>query len=637
LKKPVVVSLVQITEDMLQFVNLPYAIGLLQAYAQTHASDPGRYLFTLPIFERGPLAQRVRELSLADIVGFSLYVWNAEYSLALARALKLAKPEVLVVVGGPHVPDQPDLFLQQNPWVDLCVHGEGEETFLQILENYPALEHTQIQGLSYRFDKHLIQTELRSRSRNLDRMVSPFLKGVFEPLFYQYPDYRWVTVWETNRGCPFSCAFCDWGSATKSKVLSFALERLQAELEWFARQKIEVIFCADANFGIFPRDLQIAEAMAELRKKTGYPHLFYTQTAKNAPDRVFETQSVLFEAGLHAGTTLSLQTVSEPALSAILRENISLKAYQELQTRFHQAGMPTYTDVLVGLPGETLASFREGVGRMIASGQHREMRFYNVFILPNAELAAPAYREQHQIVSVRLPYRTPLSRVQPPVEGLQEWQEMIVATRSFSDADWLQMRVFAWMTQILYFSKALQMPIMLMHQAGLASYQTILQAFCELQSFSETPFFASLNQFLKAQAEEILAGKREFCQGQESPQGPWVWMSPDYFTLVYLLKSEKLAQFYAESEDLLVSLAQSDPRLPRQALKESLELSQALLMTPLPGHAGFARNLHWNIWEVYQAGLSGQQVPLRSGLWFFEAQAGTKGLQTRETLLSTSF
>ena len=79
-------------------------------------------------------------------------------------------------------------------------------------------------------------------------------------------DEKWLASWETNRGCPFSCTYCDWGSATNSKVARMHLDRVYAELEWFAKHKIEFIFCCDANFGMLPRDYEIVLKAVELKK-----------------------------------------------------------------------------------------------------------------------------------------------------------------------------------------------------------------------------------------------------------------------------------------------------------------------------------------------------------------------------------
>jgi hypothetical protein len=83
---------------------LPYSVAMLQAYAMEHASRPGRLRFLMPLAWRVPLDRASRQLRDADIVAFSVYVWNCHYSLELARLLKQERPERLIVFGGPHVP-----------------------------------------------------------------------------------------------------------------------------------------------------------------------------------------------------------------------------------------------------------------------------------------------------------------------------------------------------------------------------------------------------------------------------------------------------------------------------------------------------------------------------------------------------
>ena len=138
----------------------------------------------------------------------------------------------------------------------------------------------------------------------------------------------WIGLWETNRGCPFRCTFCDWGSATAAKVTKFGEERLYREVDWFADKKIEYIFCCDANFGIQKRDVDIANYVAGVKKETGYPVALSVQNTKNATERAYETQKILSDAGLNKGVALSMQSVDMTTLEAIKRDNISLGTHE---------------------------------------------------------------------------------------------------------------------------------------------------------------------------------------------------------------------------------------------------------------------------------------------------------------------
>src|SRR5688572_27753385 len=107
---PVAVGLVQINNSFSGQNYLPYSVGLLQTYVQQKAVEPARYRFLPPLYKRVRIADAVASLLGADLVGFSTYVWNGRISLEIARRLKVAKPGIVIVFGGPHVPDQPEAF-----------------------------------------------------------------------------------------------------------------------------------------------------------------------------------------------------------------------------------------------------------------------------------------------------------------------------------------------------------------------------------------------------------------------------------------------------------------------------------------------------------------------------------------------
>ncbi|HEY2875971.1 MAG TPA: cobalamin-dependent protein, partial [Reyranella sp.] len=360
---PIKIGLVQINNSFSGQNYLPYSIALLQTYVQKFALDPARYAFLTPLYKRVRIADAVEALKDADLVGFSTYVWNGKISLEIAHRLKALRPEIVVVFGGPHVPDQPEAFLRANPQIDLAVHNEGERTFLKLLEAWPDREAwAALPGVSMvRAGGAFVRNPNIDRVRDLDEIPSPFLEGAFDAIMDENPHESWIGLWETNRGCPFRCTFCDWGSATAGKVTKFGEERLYREVDWFAKRKIEYIFCCDANFGIQKRDVDIANYVADVKKTTGYPVALSVQNTKNATERAYLTQKILSDAGLNKGVALSMQSVDMPTLEAIKRDNISLGTYMELQRRFTKDKVETYSDLILGLPGETYESFVRGV------------------------------------------------------------------------------------------------------------------------------------------------------------------------------------------------------------------------------------------------------------------------------------
>jgi len=253
-KTPLVIGLVQINNSFSNQQYLPYSTACLRAYVEKFSSSPDRYHFLPDVYKRQPISVIVHNLGSADIVGFSTYVWNIEISKETARRLKKESPHKVIVFGGPQVPDDAEQFLRENSFVDFVVHNEGEETFLEFLEDFPEKKLDEIKGISF-IDAHnrFQKTPTRSRIRDFSEVPSPFLSGKFDSLIIDNPTEKWIGLWETNRGCPFQCTFCDWGSATAAKVSKFELDRLYQELEWFAQHEIEYIFVCDANFGIQKR------------------------------------------------------------------------------------------------------------------------------------------------------------------------------------------------------------------------------------------------------------------------------------------------------------------------------------------------------------------------------------------------
>src|SRR5258708_6184496 len=195
---PVRIGLAQINNSFSGQNYLPYSVGLLAAYVRLYAKDPARYDFLLPVYKRIPADNAVAQLADADVVGFSTDVWNIKVSLEIARRLKAMRPEILIVFGGPQAPDRSEGFLRANPFVDVVANGEGEQTFLSLLEAFPGHDWTGIAGISYlAADGGFVCNAKGGRLREIETLPSPYLSGAFKPLMAANPDEIWIVLWET--------------------------------------------------------------------------------------------------------------------------------------------------------------------------------------------------------------------------------------------------------------------------------------------------------------------------------------------------------------------------------------------------------------------------------------------------------
>ena len=302
MKKKIIIGISQINNCFSGAYYLPYVAGLLESYFKKYVKKKKNYKFLEPLFKRISVQDAVRLYSDADIVGFSLYSWNEQISLSIAKKLKALNKNVKIIFGGPQVPNNSEIFLKKHTFIDYVIHGEGEKVFLDLVESFENNNTNEVSGISWLDEYGVYQNNSEfKRIRELECIPSPYLSGIFDRLIEAYPKNEWLILWETNRGCPFKCTFCDWGSATASKVNKFDLERLKLEIDWFSKNKIEFIFCCDANFGILKRDIEIAEYVAIKKKRTGYPKVLSVQNTKNTTERAYQTQKILADAGLNKG------------------------------------------------------------------------------------------------------------------------------------------------------------------------------------------------------------------------------------------------------------------------------------------------------------------------------------------------
>lgn len=431
---------------------LPYASGLLRAYAEKINGIKENYTFMPFIFERKAPPDIIADYENPSVAGFSASMWNFRLSLQVARRIKEKYSNCLIVFGGPHTPFQSEGFFEEYPFVDVAVRGEGERAFADVLlRSLDSRDFSGIPGISYRSPitaKCVKNDDEKSLVNDLDTFPSPYLEGVFDYLMDRESSYN--VILETNRGCAYECAYCFWGRGGLSKKFRFfSLDRIRQEARWVAKNKIEYVFCADSNFGAFKKDLEIARHYCQVREELGYPRKFSVSFAKNSQDTVFAIARAFNDQGMSKGATLALQTKSEAAALNVGRKNIRAEVYQELQKKYNQAGIPVYTDLILGLPGETYRSFVNGVEEIISSGLQNQLFVYLCNVLPNTRLAAGDYRTKFKIDSVTIPLMEMYGGISDR-EEIAEYEEVVVATYSMSREEWVDTVVFAWVMQLLY-------------------------------------------------------------------------------------------------------------------------------------------------------------------------------------------
>ncbi len=376
-------------------IYYPYAVGVISSYALQFDDINSVYELSGIIFKEDSTEEVLTAVKDPYIIGFSNYFWNYQYNLKQAKIIKEKYPDCIIVFGGHQISRNSD-YLTKYPFIDILIFGEGEIPFTQILRNLKDnLTLRGIPNIAYRdSSKEIFFGD--DKPEGVDYYPSPYLTGIFDKLCNVPDNIEFNAQLETNRGCPYHCSFCDWCDYDLPMRL-FPLERVKKDLEWISEHNISYCMCVDSNFGLFERDEEIAEFAVSLKNKNRYPDKFGACFAKNKTDRIFRINKMFNAVGMSKGVSLAFQSMSEEVLKNISRKNMNKDKLSEQLEMYHKAGIPTYTELILGLPGETLKSFSEGICELLERGQHDSINVFRCEVYPNSTLSKKHYMEKYGI------------------------------------------------------------------------------------------------------------------------------------------------------------------------------------------------------------------------------------------------
>ena len=383
-------------------IYLPYSSGILWAYSRQFKEIKDNYTLADIFFEKLPIDDYLNKIVDPDVVLFSNYGWNTSYHISIAKELKKLYPNVFIGIGGPNA-QQSESYLRTHDYIDVSMWGEGEETVHELLAAIANnSELSEVNGLAYIKNSVYHKTDVRARKNDLSQIPSPYLEGVFDEFFTRYPHYNFMPVWETHRGCPYHCTFCDLGADYYNKVYIFETDRLLKEIDWFSEKHIEYVEVADANFGIFARDLDLVKYIKQKHNDNGFPEKINATWAKNSPERLLEMSKIL-DSMNRGGVTLALQSQNKTALGNIKRINIANDRLEEIAKKYINLGIPTYHDFILGLPGETLSSWIEGISYVIDINPDGWIFGHPLEAYENTEFSDPHYINTHKLIFANTP------------------------------------------------------------------------------------------------------------------------------------------------------------------------------------------------------------------------------------------
>lgn len=585
-------------------IFLPPNWGNLKGYCERSPLVREQFDWLDPVFTKEPPERLFERLEdeldgrPIDVLGLGCYCWNTDHNLAIAEAARQRHPDCLIVAGGPD-PDyrQPDFFAR-HPYLDAVVLQDGEAPFLAILEGLAAeaLDLASVPGLVLprppgggpwvlrdEDDGGHLYTEAPGRFLDFDYSPwvgqSDYFDRAWRQLRGERGERELIVIWETDRGCPYKCTYCDWGSSTNSKIRRIGMDRLREEADWIGRNRIEGVFMAAANFGVLARDIEIMDALIEAKKKHGFPRYAWWSNAKNNVERVIDIHVRAFDAGLITYHALSIQTLDDRVLSAMDRSNIPKEKQLRMLEGLREKKIPSVVQLIYGGPNDSLEVFRDSLAGLMEWGVHDEFITYPFFVLPNAPANEPAYRAKWGIETLSRyggANRRPKS---DPLREADDRYDFIVATSTFDRHEYIDMYVLGRLLIALHNSGLTQHVSRYLRQTHGVGYAELYRRLVEHVSRRGAGEEGGLIASTYARCREhiarfVLDGEErvEQIEIEDLPSFSWLVSIEEYMMYRFLTDCDT---FYAElGEFLTAELGHVD------ALPSLISYQRGLMITP---------------------------------------------------------
>ena len=273
-------------------------------------------------------------------IAFSCYIWNISTVLCLAQMIKSAYPQVNIILGGPEVSYNSKEILENHPYVDYVICGEGEEAFRRITSgDYTA------PGITYRTDKGIVTGEFQLIN-NLDDIISPYTDEMLSRVPYGSVYY------EASRGCPFNCGYCL--SSTFKGVRRFSFDRIKSDITKIVQSGVKQIKFVDRTFNC-DSDYTI-EFIKWLKDNTGDVNLHFEIASDLLTDELIDLLGTLppGKVQLEAG----VQSMNPHTIEAVSRKTDLDKVLSNSQKIMEKGNIHLHLDLIAGLPYEDYESFR---------------------------------------------------------------------------------------------------------------------------------------------------------------------------------------------------------------------------------------------------------------------------------------
>jgi radical SAM superfamily enzyme YgiQ (UPF0313 family) len=613
------VYLFEINDVLANQAKLPYSVGLIWSHCSTVENITNNYKLSDIFWWRRPTEEIIASMENPSIVGFSCFVWNWKNNVEIAKRIKQLWPDCLVVFGGWQVPmsDRVEGFFKENPFVDIAVHGEGEITFADILEENlkekPKWEDVKGCSVPYRMvtDKSLknrtvnhglvvkeefdnpdyclddsYTTAPRPRITDLASMPSPYLDGLFDSLV-ESCEYNLESTFETTRGCPYSCTYCEIGTKYYQRIRTHKLDKIFAEIDWMAENKVVFVYNADSNFGMMKDHLDITKYLVHKKSTMGYPQKHRCDWSKNQADKVIELAKIFYEAEMDKGITIAVQSMSPDVLKAVKRKNVDGGKLKEFIAMYEGTGLPSYVELILGLPEETKESFIGGICEVLELGQHNYIGIYPLTALPNTPFGDPEYIKKYNLEIIET--YPAFSHVDISDINDFEREHMVVSSRTMTREDYKECTVYRWMFMFGHYLGTLQFISRFLNKAYGVKFDDFYMNFMDfMASLQGHGFLGKQYEQTEKALSDVLKAKSPWGRVVPAIRENFAWDFEEATVLDIMTNKDT---FYSEVMHFIVS----NYDIPSDVLKELIHYQRAAILNPdltYPQFHEYKYNIH---------------------------------------------
>lgn len=353
-----------------KYIHSNLALRYIREHLRASGYDP--YLYETTVNDD---AERVTEdlVSLrGDVYVFSVYIWNVEFTEKIVSNLKKVMKDITVVMGGPEVTFGAEDALGRIG-ADIVMEGEGELLSCELMdvlsENYGKKSDMKtgldrVRGLYFKDSSGKTVYTGRRNPPSMDDVIFPYTSYDIEELGNR------IIYYEAQRGCPWRCSYCL--SGRDKNLRKRDIEKVFSEISFFIENRVKLVKFVDRTFNMDREySYRIFEFIRNKKLQLGDDMVtcfHFEVSASLIGDDLLELLSSIPEKliQLEAG----IQSTDKEVLNNVNRFDDFEKIREVIVRIISYGNIHVHTDLIAGLPGDTMKTFSESFERAMEMRPH---------------------------------------------------------------------------------------------------------------------------------------------------------------------------------------------------------------------------------------------------------------------------